>query len=81
MEWLLGEPERKWRINRSLLRVLPVLLVTAWALVGTALLAWDDVAIALLAVGVLGLAIAFVLYRQEERLEALEQRLRDRRES
>jgi hypothetical protein len=51
-----------------------VFLATGWALVGAVLLAPADVALALLAVGVLGLCVAFVLYRQEERLESLERR-------
>jgi hypothetical protein len=80
VQWLLRECKRRL-FDRALLRVLPVLLVTMWALGGAALLAPDDVAIALLAVGVLGLSVSLVLYRQEERLESLEQRLRDRRES
>ena len=76
IEWLLREPKRKWRIDPAFVRVLPVLAVSVGALLGAARLAPSEVALALLAVGLLGLAVAWVLYRQERRLDALERRPR-----
>jgi hypothetical protein len=81
IEWLLREVKRRV-LNRSMRAVLPVLIASVGALVAAALVAPSEVWLALFAVGVLGLAVALVLYRQEERLRALERRLpgaRDRR--
>jgi hypothetical protein len=80
VEWLLRERKRDWRLPRPLRRVLPVLLTTAAILIIAAVLAPSDTALALLGVVALGLATAFVLYRQEERLEALERHLRRKHE-
>jgi hypothetical protein len=71
IEWLLREVKWPFR-DRPLVRVLPVLVASGAALLGAALVAPSSVSAALLAVGVLGLMVALVLYRQEERLRALE---------
>lgn len=70
IEWLLRESKRPWRVSRPLLRVLPVVTATAATLV------WGAVAsnAALYAVAALGAVVAHALYRQEERLDALERR-------
>ncbi len=72
VEWLLRESKGPWRISRPLLRVLPVLAVSAGALACAAFAPQ----LALVAVGLLGLAVARVLYRQEQRLDRLEERSR-----
>ena len=80
MEWVLGRGARKRHLlNWPLLRVLPVLAVSAGALVAAAATAPSQVALALLAVGLLGLTIAPVLHNQEKRLRALERRTFHRR--
>ena len=76
IEWLLREAKRRWRLNRALERVLPVLAVSAAASAGAAVLIPSEVALALLAVALLGLAVSWVLYHQELRLEVLERRPR-----
>ncbi len=82
VEWLLREPKSKRRRPpRALVRVLPVLMATAGASAGAAAFAPADVAFALSAVGALGLSVALVLYRQENRLDALERRFPGGRES
>ena len=58
--------------DRPLFRVLPVLTVSALALVGAAL----HHAVALAAVGVLGLAVALVLSAQDRRQRELDIRVR-----
>ncbi len=75
VEWILHQEPRKLR-DWPLFRVLPVLVVTAFMLVGAAVLAPSDAALALAAVGVLGLAVALVMQVQEYRLRHLEARLR-----
>jgi hypothetical protein len=77
IEWLLWEEKRPFR-DRPLARVLPVLLAAGASLLGAALVAPSSASAALLAVGVLGLMVALVLYRQEERLRALEHPRHDR---
>lgn len=84
IEWLLRETKRrllKRVLTPALVRVLPVLTVSAGAFVGAALVAPSDVWLALAAVGALGAAVALVLYRQEQRLSALERRFTGRRET
>ncbi|AMV24139.1 hypothetical protein VT84_07065 [Gemmata sp. SH-PL17] len=76
IEWLLRQPERELR-DWPLFRVLPVLIVTAFVLVGGAVLAPSNAALALAGVGTLGLATALVMQVQERRLRALEARLRE----
>lgn len=66
--------ERRRRRDRAWLRVLPVPLVSAWALLGATVFAPSDLSVALLAVGVLGLAVTLVLYGQECRIRELERR-------
>ncbi len=81
VEWLLRAPKTKrLRLSRATLRVLPVLVATAGAFAGAVVLAPAEVAFALLAVGLLGLSVGWVLYRQEQRLEALERRFNHRRQ-
>lgn len=75
VEWILHQEPRRLR-DWPLFRVLPVLVVTAFVLVGAAVLAPSDAALALAAVGVLGLAVALVMQVQEYRLRHLEARLR-----
>jgi hypothetical protein len=58
--------------------VLPVLVASVGALLGAALVAPSDVWLALFAVGVLGLSVALVQYRQQQRLRALERPFRGR---
>ena len=67
---------RRWRIDRALVRVSPVLAVSVGASIGAAALVPSEVALALLAIAALGLAVSWVLYHQERRLEALERRPR-----
>jgi hypothetical protein len=80
IQWLLRERKRRWR-DRSLARVSPVLIASVWALAGAAIFAPSDLSLGLLAVGVLGLAVALVLYNQDARLCAIEDRFRHRRDS
>ncbi len=56
-------------------------MASAGASAGAAAFAPSDVALALSAVGALGLSVALVLYRQENRLDALERRFPGGRES
>jgi len=70
------EPSRKVRPRPIILRLLPILAVSAGSLVAAALLAPAMVAFALLAVGLLGLFVAAVLGDQERRLRDLERRFR-----
>jgi hypothetical protein len=79
IEWVLRERTRRGP-SRSLLRVLPVLVVSVAALLGAAFVAPSDAWLALVAVGVLGLSVALVQYRQEERLRALERSFRGGRD-
>ncbi len=79
IEWLLRRPERR-PFNRARIRVLPILVTSAGALVAAGCVAPSDLAFALLAVGALGSSLSVVLYRQEHRLDALERRFRDLRE-
>jgi hypothetical protein len=71
VEWVLHEPKRPWR-DPALVRITPVFAVAVASLFGAGLLAPSEAALALLVVGLLGLAVALVLYRQELRLEELE---------
>jgi hypothetical protein len=71
--WVLRESKRSLR-EWPLYRVLPVLAVSAFSLVGAAILAPASVALALLAIGLLGLAVGVVLHDQEKRLRRLERR-------
>jgi hypothetical protein len=80
IEWVLRERKQRWR-DVPLVRVLPVLLVSLASLIGAAIFAASELSMGLLAVGALGFAAAFVLYNQERRLRALEQRFRQKRES
>lgn len=75
IEWLLRQQERRIS-DWPLFRVLPVLTVSACALVGAAIFSATDKAIALAAVGALGLAVALVMQVQESRLRNLDARLR-----
>ena len=70
IEWLLREKGRPWRISRRLARVLPVLGIATGALTGAAFAS----SAALLAVGLLGVAMAHAIDRQERRIDALERR-------
>ena len=79
IEWLLRETRCRV-LNRSTRRVLPVLVVSASALVGAVVIAPSEVWVALVAVGALGFAVALVLYRQEERLRVMERRFGERRD-
>ncbi|MBN9122590.1 MAG: hypothetical protein J0I06_26155 [Planctomycetes bacterium] len=72
VEWLLREPKRRRRLPPPLVRVLPVLAVSVGVLLGAALASQA----ALLAVALLGFAVAWVLYRQERRLDTLERQPR-----
>jgi hypothetical protein len=76
VEWVLRGRTR-WR-ERPWVRVLPVLLVSAGAFAGAVLFALSELSLALLAVGILGLVVALVLYNQECRLQKLEKRFRPR---
>jgi hypothetical protein len=80
IEWLLREA-RRLLPDSSPVRLLPVLGASAGAFVGAAVAAPADIWLPLFAVGVLGVAVALVLYRQEERLRTLERRSRGTRES
>jgi hypothetical protein len=62
--------------SRGVLRVLPVGMVSVGSLVGAAVVAPSQAAIALLAVGLLGLALIPILRNHERRLAALERRFR-----
>jgi len=73
--WVLRESGRSLR-EWPLYRVLPVLAVSAFSLVGAAILAPSSIALALLAIGLLGLSVAAVLHGQEKRLRRLERRFR-----
>lgn len=75
IEWLLQQQERRIS-DWPLFRVLPVLTVSACALVGAVIFSATDKAIALAAVGALGLAVALVMQVQESRLRNLDTRLR-----
>lgn len=70
VEWLLRERKRAWRISRPLARVLPLLLISAAALVAAC---FTD-PVALVAVAAVGLAAARAIYRQDQRLDELERR-------
>lgn len=75
VEWLLQQQERRIR-DWPLFRILPVLTVSACALVGAVVFAATEKALALAAVGALGLAVALVLQVQEYRVRNLDARLR-----
>ena len=64
------------RRTRAVLRLAPVGAVALGSFVGAAILAPAGSALALLAVGLLGLALMPVLWNQERRLAALERRFR-----
>jgi hypothetical protein len=74
VQWVLREPPRRWR-DRPLVRVLPVLVVSVASLGGAAAVNSLEPAVALAAVGALGLSAAPLLYDQDRRLRALERRL------
>ena len=79
IEWLLRRPERR-PLNRALVRVLPVVVTSAGIMGAAVFVAPSSLALALLAVGALGSSVGVVLYRQENRLDALERRFRGARE-
>jgi MFS family permease len=74
IQWVLRERVRRRR-ERPLPRVLPVLIVSIASLVGAAAVNSLEPAVALVAVGALGLTAAPLLYGQDRRLRALERRL------
>lgn len=76
VEWLLRQPERRLR-DWPLFRVLPVLLVSAFILVGAAVLSPSDAALAFAAAGALGLSTALVVHAQVYRLRDLEARFHE----
>ncbi len=79
VKWVLREGKGRWR-DWAVVRVLPVLLVSAGTLIGAAIDAPSELSAALAAVDVLGLSVAFVLYGQETRIRDLERRSRGPRE-
>jgi hypothetical protein len=71
--WVLRDyPRRLFKFPLS--RLLPVLAVSMFSLIGAAILAPSSVSLAFLAIGLLGFAVARVLHNQEKRLRALERR-------
>jgi hypothetical protein len=74
--WVPPEPARRVRPGPVIIRLLPIVAVSAASLVGAAILAPATVALALLAVGCLGFFVALVLGNQERRLRDLERRFR-----
>lgn len=71
----MPEPRRR-RSTGPILRFLPMLVVSLGSLVGAAVIAPSQVALALLAVGLLGLSVAGALLSQERWIRELERRLR-----
>jgi hypothetical protein len=73
--WTPSEPRRKRNLG-PILRLLPILAVSAFSLVAAFVTAPSQVALALLAIGLLGLSAAGALLSQECRIRELERRLR-----
>jgi hypothetical protein len=81
--WVPDDSPRPVRLSartRSILRLLPVGAVSLASLIASAVVAPSHAALALFAVGLLGLALLPVLWSQERRLAAMERRFRGRSE-
>jgi hypothetical protein len=80
VEWSVDRPaaeEPAPARNGALIRVAPVLMVSATCLAAMLVSPVSPVGWAMLAIGALGLAVAWALLRQERRIHELEQQLRD----
>jgi hypothetical protein len=77
VEWPLREPKRRQRVSRPLARTFPLLAISAAALGGACFVE----PVALVAVAAVGSAAAHAVYRQERRLDELERRIGEGRDT